>query len=344
MRLSICIPTHQGRAEFLAEAIDSVVGQLDGALRRQVEICVSDNASSDGTEAVMRGYAHQPGLAVVYRRNPRDLGAHANVLKVFELARGDYVWFLGSDDALADGAIARVMGLLAEHTGLAGLTVNRENFDLAMRQPAGDDPPHLRPERPESLHVYGSFEQILTQCGLFHTYGSSQIVDRALWLSVAERLGPEALERFANYPHVYVIGKMIQERPHWIWCPDRLVKNRSGNWTLHEQSGYPVFYCLVTIQELTRLWRELAPRGVVRRRLVRKWYECFAVWYNPYELLRFKRSPDYDARRYLPLLGFVRHLYFVPKFWRHYVPILVLPGGLLGIIQQLRQRILRRPG
>lgn len=197
---------------------------VEARLREQVEICVSDNASSDGTDTVMRAYAERPDLRVVYHRNPRDLGAHANVLRVFELAHGDYVWFLGSDDALAEGAVVTVLGLLAEHPGLAGLTVNRENFDLAMRPGAGDDPPDLHPERSASPHDYGSFEEILAQCGLFHTYGSSQIVDRALWLRTVERLGPEASGRFANYPHAYVIGQMVRERPRWAWCPDRLVK------------------------------------------------------------------------------------------------------------------------
>ena len=46
MRLSICIPTHDGRREQLREAVESVLTQSkDG-----VEICISDNASEDGTQ------------------------------------------------------------------------------------------------------------------------------------------------------------------------------------------------------------------------------------------------------------------------------------------------------
>lgn len=82
--------------------------------------------------------------------------------------------------------------------------------------------------------------------------------------------------------------------------------------------------------------------GAVRRRLVRKWYACFALWYSPYELLRFKSGPDYRAADYVRLLGFVRHFALVPSFWRAYVPILALPLVVLRVAQALRRKTLKR--
>jgi glycosyltransferase involved in cell wall biosynthesis len=326
---------------MLGEAIASVAGQLDGGPRDQVEICVSDNASTDGTGAIVEGYARQPGLAVVYHRSPRDLGAHANVLRVFELARGDHVWFLGSDDQLAPGAVARVIDLLRRHPGLAGLSVNRANFDLAMRHPAPADPAALLPDRPESAHVYDAAGEVLGQCGLVHTYGSCQVVDRRLWAAAIQRVGPDRLARFRHYPHVYVIATMVRERPRWLWWPEPLVRNRIGNWSLDRDLGDPIAHSLATIEELSRIWAEVAGgERAVRRRLTRKWYAYFRGVCSPYEVYQLRRRPGYDVVRSLRL---ARHLAPVPAFWRDYALLLAAPYPLLAVLNRVRHRMAGPP-
>jgi len=49
--VSVCIPTYN-RAAMLKNAMDSVLAQTFG----DFELIVSDNASSDGTEALVRSY------------------------------------------------------------------------------------------------------------------------------------------------------------------------------------------------------------------------------------------------------------------------------------------------
>ena len=108
IKLSICIPTYN-RAAFLGEALDSVIRQATD----EVEIVVSDNASTDNTEALVREYqARFPRIR--YHKNPENLGADRNFLKVVELGEGEYCWLLGSDDALAEGAIAAMLPLLGD--------------------------------------------------------------------------------------------------------------------------------------------------------------------------------------------------------------------------------------
>jgi abequosyltransferase len=54
--LSFCIPTHHGRAAYLKEAIDSMLEQIVGQHEGDVQICVSDNGSDDGTAELLAGY------------------------------------------------------------------------------------------------------------------------------------------------------------------------------------------------------------------------------------------------------------------------------------------------
>ena len=100
--LSICIPTHDGRAAALAVALDSVLDQL-APHAAAVEIVVCDNASQDATAAVVGERAARHRGTLAYHRNATNLGFARNIVRAAELAEGVFVWLLGSDDVLAPG-------------------------------------------------------------------------------------------------------------------------------------------------------------------------------------------------------------------------------------------------
>ena len=56
MKLSICIPTHN-RAEFLPATLESIAAQWTD----DIEIAVSDNASTDHTAAIVESYRARLG-------------------------------------------------------------------------------------------------------------------------------------------------------------------------------------------------------------------------------------------------------------------------------------------
>ena len=113
--VSICIPTYN-RAQHLANALESIYQQLkhEPQLAQQVEISISDNASSDATRTVAEMYRLKfPNFT--YARNDKNLGADLNYLQVVRNASGEYVWFLGDDDTILPGAIAYVVALVSVH-------------------------------------------------------------------------------------------------------------------------------------------------------------------------------------------------------------------------------------
>jgi glycosyltransferase involved in cell wall biosynthesis len=78
---------------FLGRALDSLLAQE----YPNVEIIVSDNASTDRTEEICRQYADQYEQ-VRYSRSSSNIGMIPNARKVLELARGDYFVWAGDDD------------------------------------------------------------------------------------------------------------------------------------------------------------------------------------------------------------------------------------------------------
>jgi abequosyltransferase len=106
--LTIAIPTYN-RSENLALLLGTLAPQM--ADLPQVELLISDNASPDETEAVVRNFM-AAGLQCRYIRNAQNIEADPNFLQCFEMAAGRYVWIFGDDDVILPGALARIVPLL----------------------------------------------------------------------------------------------------------------------------------------------------------------------------------------------------------------------------------------
>ena len=103
MKLSICIPTYN-RAEFLPATLESIAAQATD----EIEIAVSDIASTDHTAAIVESYRERLGR-MRWFRSESNRGADANYLTAVEISTGEYCWILGSDDPIAPGAIAELL-------------------------------------------------------------------------------------------------------------------------------------------------------------------------------------------------------------------------------------------
>src|SRR5207302_2663631 len=95
----------------------------------KVEVCVSDNASGDGTAELMADLAARAPCPVLYRRNDVNRGLASNLLAAVELARGAYCWLLGSDDLLADGALRTAVAHLEAVPDATGHAVGAIHVD-----------------------------------------------------------------------------------------------------------------------------------------------------------------------------------------------------------------------
>lgn len=91
-RVSIGLPVYNG-AIYLRAALDSLLQQDF----EDFELIISDNASTDDTEAICRDYASRD-RRIRYQRNPTNIGSARNYRQVFELARGEFFKWCSHDD------------------------------------------------------------------------------------------------------------------------------------------------------------------------------------------------------------------------------------------------------
>lgn len=108
MRLSIIIPVYRVE-NTLARCIDSVLGQS----YTDYELILVDDGSTDSSGSICDKYAEaDPRVRVIHRRNGGLSVARNTGL---DIATGDYVTFIDSDDFLGDNTLAILMSRLSAH-------------------------------------------------------------------------------------------------------------------------------------------------------------------------------------------------------------------------------------
>jgi len=104
--VSIGLPVHNGE-RFLTETLDSLLAQTF----EDLELIISDNASTDRTQEICKDYAAKD-RRIRYYRNDQNLGAVRNYNRVFELSTGKYFKWAAHDDLCAPVLIKRCVEVL----------------------------------------------------------------------------------------------------------------------------------------------------------------------------------------------------------------------------------------
>ena len=120
--ISICIPTYNG-AKFLRECLDSIVNQTYS----NKEIIVSDNASTDETEKIVKEYVEK--YKVKYYRNEKNIGAEANFTRCIELANGEFIAIYHSDDIYNKEMVTMQVKYLINHPNSGAVSTLAYDID-----------------------------------------------------------------------------------------------------------------------------------------------------------------------------------------------------------------------
>jgi glycosyltransferase involved in cell wall biosynthesis len=109
----ICIPTFN-RSELLARSLAIALDQCAGL---RVEICVSNNASSDATAELLESLALRHSC-LRFENRAQNIGIDRNILAAVRMAKGCYVLPIGDDEILAPEALTRILHVLRSEPDL----------------------------------------------------------------------------------------------------------------------------------------------------------------------------------------------------------------------------------
>lgn len=299
--LTIAIPTYN-RCVYLKQSLTVLAPQLTRESR--VDLIVSDNASTDNTQEVVRDF-QSCGLHIRYLRNATNLGAEYNVLQCYQEARSKYVWIMGDDDVLEPFGLDVVLAHLrkAEYDLIAVKT----------RAFTGQYKPQQRPSR-ERYTIFTRAEDLTCHVHVFFTFISGIIVnkDRIAELphrSFEELIGTGLVQLGWTYTALEHHRRSLAIQTPLVAA----LTNNTGGYSLFRVFG-------ANFGRITQQW---LTSDKVRRPIIRGTLLSFFPYYL---LLQKEGDREFimeDPHRLLqPVFGNYTH------YWLFNFPIIELPGFL----------------
>ncbi len=112
-KLSIVIPTYN-RASFLDYSLET---HIPLAKEHNIPIYVSDNASPDNTNEIVKKWMERYEF-LYYYRNQNNLGGDLNIELVLNKPNTDYIWLLGDTSKINKETLVGVLGQSKKHYDL----------------------------------------------------------------------------------------------------------------------------------------------------------------------------------------------------------------------------------
>lgn len=227
--LSIAIPTYN-RDIYLKKNLSALLPQF----RRELEIIVSDNASTDNTTEVVEEFIEQ-GLPIKYLRNKTNLGWAGNFQNCYLNASAEYIMILGDDDIIVPEGINIILDILG-----------RADCDVLYCETYGFSKDYLK-ERPgynRGRRVFTKPDRFLLET-ILNIRQISAIIIRAGLIDQSRSIT-------GNFAHLHNIFTAIQRGKNFIALRDPIIACMSNN------SGFDnrVNFSDVYVNEFFSLFRE----------------------------------------------------------------------------------------
>lgn len=272
--LSIAIPTFQ-RETILRKNLDFLLKLIadDESLSERIQVCVSDNGSTDGTWRYLEGRMREhPFLKCV--RQAENLRFARNFWRVGLLADGRFVCFAGDDDRIHPDAPAQLLAMIGrfENKQLIMNTTMPGAWYSARRHKCG-----------EALELHGA-EDYLDQCGLFFGTFIDNLCFRRDFLEMFR--GYADIAEQSAYPHFIPVIRAVKNGAAVVVDkPLFATEDNARQWRKWQR-----VYTAVDMARLVR--EELAPAlpskrtGGLLRRLARSLpMACFYYWQEQWRRL-----------------------------------------------------------
>jgi len=124
--ISVCIPAYN-RASVLPELLDTIVTQNFDNF--EIIICEDQSPQREEIAKVVSRYSKaRPGL-IRYFENTENLGYDKNLRNLIEKSQGEYCLFMGNDDLMCEGTLAKVAATLSRHSNIGVLLRSYAAFE-----------------------------------------------------------------------------------------------------------------------------------------------------------------------------------------------------------------------
>ena len=239
-KLTIAIPTFN-RKDVLRDCLKSIIPQIvDG-----VEIFISDNASSDGTEQMIK--EEFPFPYIRYQKNQENIGPDKNFIQCFNNGHGEYLHMLSDDDIMLPGTVDAILKYSNMKPSMIYLNSCLMGEELSFT----------------SNNSYRRYEKIMdfiNDIGIYITFLSGMVLRQEYLNNIKEK------EKFigTNFPQSYMAIECLGQGSCAIVKETPGIAFRSG-----DAHGYSFYHVWVT--EYIRMLKYLEKMGCSKKE-IKKFY------------------------------------------------------------------------
>lgn len=321
VKISIGIPTYNGE-KYLAQSIESVLTQLSEDPVQQIEILISDNASTDGTGAIAKRYVEKFPHIVRYACNSQNIGYDRNVDILFRVANGEYLWLLGDDDMLMPGALQKIFSEIARYGDIAVFCL---------------PPSFLNVENEKKTWNRQFVTDILCNDG-------NEFLQRSLWSTSAvsslciRRIdwNAESLDRYMGSQWIH-IGGMLEIMRHpvraFIFADEMVVvRVQNPRWSGHGNQLEIGLKHLAVFESIIKLGYDS------------RTFQCFRESRYSDNLKSILFLKPSGIKKKMKIAKLMIHFFNAkPNFWMLHLPLLFVPNfitdGLISVVRRFRSAL-----
>lgn len=236
--LAICIPTYN-RPQYLIKMLKTICIQLNEKNCDRIQVCVSDNASEESYQDVVRFMKTQK-IDFIYHRMDKNYGADINFLKAVEIATAEYCWLIGDDDGIVDGAIDLILNYIDANIGVSVFVGNRVICDKNLKPFIKDN---WTGQKDDFFVDFRKEEQIIQYFDMLNSttslgYLSTLIVRKADWMENVSKS-----KKFIGtiYVHVAQILLLLKDKGVMMCMHPCIALSRFGNDGFYENLKQRIF-------------------------------------------------------------------------------------------------------
>jgi glycosyltransferase involved in cell wall biosynthesis len=197
-----------------AACIDEAINSLLSQSYQNIELIVSDNASTDGTYDIVLSYAARDSR-IKLSRNTKNVGALGNFEYVRDLARGEYFMWAGAHDRWHPSFIDKLLAVLDGDPSAVlayplTMSIDREGRELGLMSDRIDTRSLARVDRFRKLVLE------LVACNMLHgVFRRRAVADlpiKVIWGTDILLLAEVSLRgSFAQLPEALFFRRMVRE-------------------------------------------------------------------------------------------------------------------------------------
>lgn len=236
MILTIAIPTFN-RDVWLDNSLRLLIPEIK-EIGFGVELVISNNASNDRTDEVVRKYEND--FPIIYNKNKENIGAIRNINKCLCMSNSKFIWVLGDDDFIEIGFLRKCLDIIKNNCNIPFFFIDMRIWYPNRKFQFGDDiNAEINIERIDYNNIdlkymkYDKLEQIATfEKGYFNAI-SNYILLKDDYIN-AFKIGVDAGKEFTSiettFPHSYYIAKNMLNMPCIEICSSGLVCSYAVSW------------------------------------------------------------------------------------------------------------------